>query len=359
MGDESGKKNIESSWDENKLVALAEAASKLGFTPEYLNLLCRQKRMKGKKLGRNWFTTKEWADEYFNEKAREAKKERGVWVSIVKDKEKERNSQSLIESLKAEDFKREEVAKRIERGDEVNRLKMIERKEGTEKASVGSVKDEKKTIARKMFFALNYSTIFLGVAVFIISIISGSIYLQFLNRPLDLENNYGSEILEQEGFVKGEQTQDISGTNVAFASENYQASEINIGGDVLIADNEENNPMKIFDLDSESYSTKNNGDFRLLVKWKTNKLAKSEVDYAKQNSQDKTTLTEEGYGYNHMAILSKLEFSNAYIYKIKSTDKWGNVIESDDFGFYTGSKEVSVFEMISEAVGEVFGWAIK
>jgi len=36
------------------------------YSQDYISLLCRRGKMKGEKLGRNWFTTKEWLDDYIN-----------------------------------------------------------------------------------------------------------------------------------------------------------------------------------------------------------------------------------------------------------------------------------------------------
>ena len=36
------------------------------YSQDYISLLCRRGKMKGEKLGRNWFTTKEWMDNYIN-----------------------------------------------------------------------------------------------------------------------------------------------------------------------------------------------------------------------------------------------------------------------------------------------------
>lgn len=53
--------------DENlELIPLAQAARLTNYSQEYISLLCRRGKMKGKKLGRNWFTTKEWVDDYIN-----------------------------------------------------------------------------------------------------------------------------------------------------------------------------------------------------------------------------------------------------------------------------------------------------
>ena len=53
--------------DQNtKYIPLAEAAKLTNYSQDYISLLCRRGKMKGEKLGRNWFTTKEWIDDYIN-----------------------------------------------------------------------------------------------------------------------------------------------------------------------------------------------------------------------------------------------------------------------------------------------------
>ena len=49
-----------------ELIPLAEASKLTNYSQEYVSLLCRRGKMKGKKMGRNWFTTKEWIDDYIN-----------------------------------------------------------------------------------------------------------------------------------------------------------------------------------------------------------------------------------------------------------------------------------------------------
>ncbi|MEA1937354.1 MAG: hypothetical protein U9N04_04570 [Patescibacteria group bacterium] len=49
-----------------KYISLAEAAKLTNYSQDYISLLCRRRKMKGEKLGRNWFTTKEWLDDYIN-----------------------------------------------------------------------------------------------------------------------------------------------------------------------------------------------------------------------------------------------------------------------------------------------------
>ncbi|MEA2097670.1 MAG: helix-turn-helix domain-containing protein [Patescibacteria group bacterium] len=47
-------------------ISLNEAANLTNYSQEYISLLCRQKKLKGTKIGRNWVTTKEWVENYIN-----------------------------------------------------------------------------------------------------------------------------------------------------------------------------------------------------------------------------------------------------------------------------------------------------
>lgn len=47
-------------------ISLGEAAKLTNYSQEYISLLCRQKKLKGTKIGRNWVTTKEWIENYVN-----------------------------------------------------------------------------------------------------------------------------------------------------------------------------------------------------------------------------------------------------------------------------------------------------
>jgi hypothetical protein len=49
-----------------KYISLSEAAKLTNYSQEYVSLLCRRKKMKGIKIGRNWVTTKEWIEDYEN-----------------------------------------------------------------------------------------------------------------------------------------------------------------------------------------------------------------------------------------------------------------------------------------------------
>ncbi|MCK4859194.1 MAG: hypothetical protein KAS87_01405, partial [Candidatus Omnitrophica bacterium] len=50
--------------EETEYISLFEAAKISGYAQDYLSLLCRQGKLKGEKIGRNWVTTYQWLDEY-------------------------------------------------------------------------------------------------------------------------------------------------------------------------------------------------------------------------------------------------------------------------------------------------------
>lgn len=47
-------------------ISLKEAAKYCPYSPDYLKLRARQGKLKAFKKDRNWFTTKEWIEEYTN-----------------------------------------------------------------------------------------------------------------------------------------------------------------------------------------------------------------------------------------------------------------------------------------------------
>ena len=50
--------------EENDYISLVEATKYCEYSQEYLSLRARQGKLKAVKRGRNWFTTKQWLNEY-------------------------------------------------------------------------------------------------------------------------------------------------------------------------------------------------------------------------------------------------------------------------------------------------------
>lgn len=144
-----------------------------------------------------------------------------------------------------------------------------------------------------------------------------------------------------------------------YQSENFRVGDIAIGGEaefLLTEDTPE--PLEISAIRGEAFVEKNKQEVKLVLFWKTNKLAKSQVMYSKGVGQAQKTADEEDYAMNHSLIISGLDQASTYVYTIVSQDRFGNSTTSDPYAVYTGSRTVSLFDLIADAVGEVFGWAI-
>ncbi|MBI2439305.1 MAG: hypothetical protein HYV45_01735 [Candidatus Moranbacteria bacterium] len=145
-----------------------------------------------------------------------------------------------------------------------------------------------------------------------------------------------------------------------YTSENFRIGEIAIGGEaefILTEDSPE--PLVISSIRGEAFTEKTKQEVKLVLSWKTNKLAKSEIGYSKGVGQAKKTVNEDSYSLNHSIIIPGLDQASTYVYEIVARDRFGNEATSESHAIFTGSKTVSLFDLIADAIGEVFGWAVK
>ena len=66
-------------------ISLTKATEYCDYSQEYLSLRARQGKLKAKKFGRNWATTKEWVEDYFaktNSQQARAKSKKANWFSF-------------------------------------------------------------------------------------------------------------------------------------------------------------------------------------------------------------------------------------------------------------------------------------
>lgn len=145
-----------------------------------------------------------------------------------------------------------------------------------------------------------------------------------------------------------------------YQSENFRVGDISIGGEAEFLLSEDNpEPLEVSSIRGEAFTEKNKQEVKLVVSWRTNKLAKSVIAYSKGVGQAKKSIAEEDYSLNHSVIIPGLDQASTYVYDITSADRYGNEITSESHAVYTGSRTVSLFDLIANAVGEVFGWAVK
>ncbi|MFA6183731.1 MAG: hypothetical protein WC682_01360 [Parcubacteria group bacterium] len=153
---------------------------------------------------------------------------------------------------------------------------------------------------------------------------------------------------------------DTANNDKAMVSENYKVTQVKFGGSTIMDNGKPLNlPLEIYQVKSETIISQEDNEPRILITWKTNKEAVSNVNYAKSDGKDAINITEEGYGFEHSMLLKNMEFSTIYTYRIEARDKWGNKFDTEYFSAYTGDKTASIFDLITNAVEDVFGWAMK
>lgn len=144
-----------------------------------------------------------------------------------------------------------------------------------------------------------------------------------------------------------------------YQSERFRAGEIAIGGEAELSIPETDiTPLEITAVRGESFTEKGKNGAKLIITWETNKSAISEISYGKGIGTAEGVIREEGYGMSHSLVIPDLAQSSTYVYAISIRDKWGNKAESEPYAVYTGAREISLFELIAGAVGDVFGWAV-
>lgn len=145
-----------------------------------------------------------------------------------------------------------------------------------------------------------------------------------------------------------------------YESETFKVGDIAIGGESeLLLMEESPEPLEISGVRGEAFTEKESLEVKLVITWETNKLAKSTVEYAKGAGQTPKTAEESDYSFNHSLVVSGLDQASTYVYNVTSEDRFGNRQQSDSYAVYTGSKSVSLFDLISNALGDVFGWTVK
>lgn len=144
-----------------------------------------------------------------------------------------------------------------------------------------------------------------------------------------------------------------------YESENFRVGEIAIGGELaLIVPESDTRPLEISSVRGEAFSEKESNSTKLVLTWETSKPAISDIAYGRGIGQAEAVVREESYGTNHSVLIPGLAQATTYVYVITARDKWGNEVESDPYAVYTGSREISLFELIAGAVGDVFGWTV-
>ncbi|MBU2265165.1 hypothetical protein KJ784_03210, partial [Patescibacteria group bacterium] len=98
---------MEQAEQKNKYISLAEASSLTPYSQEYLSLRARQGKLRAKKVGQDWATTKEWVDEYLV---------RSGANGVLSDKKAEEEYISLREAATHTKYSQEYLSLRVRQG---------------------------------------------------------------------------------------------------------------------------------------------------------------------------------------------------------------------------------------------------
>lgn len=214
-----------------------------------------------------------------------------------------------------------------------------------------------------IYFVISTSFLVLVLALFFRPEFFGPIWQSGQERPAE-EAEISEEKLSESLFFDpetGETDQLLRNEEKSLLkSENYKIRQIAFGGSaVAAADNSKEIPASVANLESEAMLSSDNKEAKLLVSWDTNKEVLSAVEYSRSDGQSPKKISESRYSSSHRLVLSGLDPGAVYVYRIKSRDRWGQEFASEFYSVYSGSPAVSVFDLISRSMNDLFGWAIK
>jgi len=171
------------------------------------------------------------------------------------------------------------------------------------------------------------------------------------NDPVQVK---GEKILSDTGSVLGISEEAFP----TLRSDNFQIKQINFGGNIILADENNAIPLKIEDVRTESVTDNKGTENKLLIYWRTNKLSISEVNYfmSGESQENGKRIKNNDYAFSHSLVLNNLQKGVAYNLIITAKDRWGNVYESGRFAAYSGKKPLSIFELIVRTLEDSFRW---
>lgn len=144
----------------------------------------------------------------------------------------------------------------------------------------------------------------------------------------------------------------------AFASENYRARDVSFGGaSGVFALEADSGELKVSEVRSIIIPSKEEGRSGVLISWKTSKLSRSVVQYAKDGAAARSA-SEKSFAFSHALLIPEVEIGKRYTYSITARDRAGARASSDNFALFVSAKPESVFDLISQEFNGMFGWAI-
>lgn len=145
-------------------------------------------------------------------------------------------------------------------------------------------------------------------------------------------------------------------------SENFAMLQINLEGSATnVFDLGETGLLTLSNVASDIYSTKegDKSEIRAVISCQTSKRSYVEVEYFKSGEKTKKVFKDTYLGFNHILVIPELEPDSVYRYSLSATDLNQTTIYSEQYVFYTGAGNISLIDVLGNAVQKVFGWAME
>lgn len=363
--------------DENELIPLRRLAEISSYSPAYISLLVQRKKLKAKRIGRNFLTTKKWFNDYLEKHAQEEKR--------ISSREAVSQQQSPVifqpqispEKFFPVPFREPENFVGEEREAQPGApgaasvpayraaklfLPYLASLANKEKNLVEVF--NKKIVATALTSCLVIAVLFI-IGLWQSKLMSGVINLEPLGRVAGItETAISSSPLPRllaltDTAIASAAESDRAAT---FASENFSAEQVSLGGEIIfLSDENFSTPLVVSEVKSESITDLNGEVNKFFIAWRTNRLASFEILYFRAGEDESRArkIKNNDFSLSQSVVLSGLDKATVYNFIIKVHDRFGHEAVSNRFAAYSGFKPISIFELIINTLGDSFQWALR
>lgn len=363
--------------DENELIPLRRLAEISSYSPAYISLLVQRKKLKAKRIGRNFLTTKKWFADYLEKHAQEEKRIFSREVvsqqqsSVIFQLQPPAEKLIPLPSGEPVRFAGEELPARPDALDAAPALpyKAVELLLPSLASLANKEKNlvevfNKKIVATALTSCLVIAVLFI-VGLWESKLMTGGINLEPLGQVAGITETATTSSPLPRLLALANTAIALAATEdkaIIFTSENYQAQQVNLGGEMIfLSDENVSAPLVISEVKSESVTDFNGEVNKFFVAWRTNRLASFEILYFRAGEDESRArrIKNNDFSLSHSVVLSGLDKATVYNFIVKVRDRFGNEAVSSRFAAYSGSKPVSIFELIINILEDSFQWALK
>ncbi|MFA6306727.1 MAG: hypothetical protein WCV70_04095 [Patescibacteria group bacterium] len=357
------------SLSENELMPLRRLAEISSYSPAYISLLVQRKKLKAKRVGRNFLTTKKWFNEYLEKHAQEEKRLSSHEVVSQSQISDQITAQAPVQELASILSEAPVQAPTEELTSPATAYKQVE----ILLPALAGLADKEKNLAEvfNKKIIVTAATVCFAVAVLFIvglwqsKLMSGVINLEPLGRVAGITETATSSsplprlLALTDTAIASAAEADRTTT---FASENFSAGQVSLGGEMIFLPDENfSTPLAVLEVKSESVTDLNGEVNKFFIAWRTNRLADFEILYFRAGEDESRArkIKSNDFSLSQSVVLSGLDKATVYNFIIKAHDRFGNEAVSNRFAAYSGSKPISIFELIINTLEDSFQWALR